>query len=134
MRKRKVVELLNEHAESLQDGQANGEALLARHPERQGALKGLFDLAERVRKTLAPVEPPPTFITDLKRLLIENAQHARLVARRERERRAVVIAASAGGAVYLLGLLALMVRSAVSIVGVVLALFGWRRLRGNNAR
>ena len=121
----KVIEALSKHAESLLSGSDSREALLDVHPKRRGPLAGLFDLAGRVRNALAPVEPPPDFVADLKRQLLENADRARAVTRRERNaRRAVVVAAGAGGTIYLLGLLAIIARSVISVVALISALTG----------
>ena len=129
MARDKIVELLSEHAEALQAGGDAGEELLAANPERQGMLAGLFAVAARVRAALAPVEPPPDFVTDLKRQLMANADRARAVTRRERtvQRRALVVAAGAGGAVYVLGLVALAVRSGLSLAGLLAAVIKRRR-------
>jgi hypothetical protein len=124
----KVIEALSKHAESLLSGSDSREDLLAAQPERRGLLDGLFDLAGRVRNALAPVEPPPDFVADLKRQLLENAERARAVTRRERTaRRAMVLAAGAGGTIYLLGLLAIIARSVLSVVALISALTGWGR-------
>jgi hypothetical protein len=123
----KVREALNKHAESLLAGSDSREALLEVHPRRRGRLAGLFDLAGRVRNALAaPVEPPPDFVADLKRQLMENAAYARAVTRHERtvRRRAVALAAGAGGTIYLLGLVTIVVRSALSVVALISALAG----------
>ncbi len=126
----KVIEALSKHAESLLSGSDSREALLDVHPKRRGRLAGLFDLAGRVRNALAaPVEPPPDFVADLKRQLLENAEHARAVTRRERvvRRRAVALAAGAGGTIYLLGLAAIILRAGLSLVALVSALVGRHR-------
>jgi hypothetical protein len=119
----KIIELLSQHADGLQAGGDAGEELLAANPEGRGALAGLFALAGRVRAALAPVEPPPDFVADLKRQLVADADRARAVTRRERtvQRRALVVAAGAGGAVYVLGLAALAVRASLSLAGFLAA-------------
>jgi hypothetical protein len=120
----KIADLLSQHAEALQAGGDPGDELLAANPERRGALAGLFALAGRVRAALAPVEPPPDFVADLKRQLVANADRARAVTRRERteQRRALVVAAGAGGAVYALGLVALALRAGLSLAALLAAL------------
>lgn len=130
----KIVELLSQHADALQAGGDADEELLAANPERRGALAGLFALAGRVRSALAPVEPPPDFVADLKRQLVANADRARAVTRRERavQRRALVVAAGAGGAVYLLGLVALALRAGLSLAGLLAAVI--RRRRGDSTQ
>jgi hypothetical protein len=132
MPKIRLADVLSEHADSLREGADQGEALLAAHPEGQGALAGLFALAGGVRAALAPVEPAPDFVAGLKEQLVANAERARAFTRRERteQRRAVVVAAGAGGLVYVLGLAALALRAGLALAGVVAALVGRRRRSG----
>ena len=129
MGKKEDVDILSMHADSLQAGADEGADLLAAHPDPHGALTGLFALAGRVRGALAPVEPAPDFVADLKRQLLQNAERARAFTRRERteRRRTVVVAAIAGGLVYVLGLAALALRAGLSLAGLITALLSRRR-------
>jgi hypothetical protein len=105
-----------------------GEAAPAAPSERRGLPASLFEIAGRLRSNLAPIEPPPAFVADLKRQLIANAGHARDVAQRKRkEKRQAVIAIGAGGAVYVLGLVAVALRAGLALAGLVATLARRRR-------
>jgi hypothetical protein len=133
MAKIKVADLLSNHADALRAGADEKEALLAVNPEGQGVLAGLFALAGRVRGALRPVDPAPGFVADLKQQLVANAERARDFARRERtvQRRALAVAAGAGGVVYVLGLAALALRAGLSLAAVVVAVMDRRRRSGS---
>ncbi|MBI3760240.1 MAG: hypothetical protein HY260_00020 [Chloroflexi bacterium] len=123
-------EMVDKRAEGLTEGADSGGDLPALQPERHGALEGLLILARRLRSAFAPLEPPPTFVADLKRQLLANAERVRAAARRrqERKQKAIVAAVGVGGFVYVMGLTAMGVRLILSFFGMLLGIIlGWRR-------
>ncbi len=77
-----ITEVLAEHAEQLnhqdelrQGASLSRERLLAGFPDRRGEVEPLLDVAERVKRTLKPVQPEPAFRARLHDGLMLAAHH-----------------------------------------------------------
>lgn len=70
MDKRRLKELLAEHADRLLEGVAGRPDC---SPEDEAELAALLNVAERVKSTLTPIEPAFTFEDELKRELLTTA-------------------------------------------------------------
>lgn len=105
-----LEEILAEHADALNRGEDETEALLARYPEARGRLESLLGLTQRLRSALVPVEPPASFIRELGESLSQAAVHSgRAVARRTRQT-VLIIAAVVGYLFSMVGLVVLLIR------------------------
>ncbi|HEX9923709.1 MAG TPA: hypothetical protein VGD99_13715 [Anaerolineae bacterium] len=71
MDKKRIKELLADHADRLVQGQGASQPELS--PEERQELDALLNVAERVKSTLTPVTPPDTFEQELKRHLLTTA-------------------------------------------------------------
>ena len=91
----------------------------------------LLGLARRVQAALAPVEPRPAFVSDLRAQLRGDAREARQTAERNRERRRkwIGLAAGLGGILYLLGLMTVSWRLSLAMLGLIAGLLGVRMAR-----
>jgi len=111
-----LAEILAEHADALNRGEDDTEALLARYPEARGGLEGLLGLTSRLRTALVPVEPPASFIRELGESLSQAAINSgRAVAHHTRQ--TVLIIMAVLGPV--IGLIALLLRRVHHRHGVV---------------
>lgn len=124
-----TVELPDETAEALKRGEAAGDNPPAAPVERHGALASLLNLARRLRSTFAPLEPPPTFVADLKSQLLASAERLRAAAqrRRERKQKAIVAAVGVGSLVYVMGLTVMGVRLLLSFLWMLVTFISGRR-------
>jgi len=132
MNETELVELLNAHAEGLKDGVDLTEELIAKKPdEDRGALTALLGLARRVPAALAPVEPRPAFVSDLRAQLRGDAREARQTAERNRARRRkwIGLAAGLGGILYFLGLMMVSWRLSLAMLSLIAGLLGARMAR-----
>lgn len=114
---RRIAELLSAQADRLNAGQ-RGAAAFPAGSEEDPSLVPLMELAERVQRTLAPVEPNPAFVGRLSRQLsMAMAEGSRAMSRRTR-RAVLIVAATLGSAV-----------SLASAVGVIVYLIRHRERR-----
>jgi hypothetical protein len=128
MKEEEVVELVNRHAEALNGGRDISRALLTTDAGRQEQLIGeLFDAAGRVNSALTPVAPRPAFVTQLKQKLIREARSAIEQEETLRKQQWLLVAAGLGGLIYAVAVLAVGVRSAMWMFGIVALIFGWRK-------
>lgn len=132
MGEHEAAEPLDEFDESL-----DAEAPVSEPRSSAGLRAELSELTHKVRATLRPLEPPPDFVSDLRRYLAENRQRARQVAERERaqDERRLWWAAGVGGALYLAGLAGIGVRALLSVAVALAVLLHLRQPRqpGNRA-
>lgn len=132
MNERDWVELLSAHAEGLKDGVDLTDELIAQKPaEDQRALTALLGLARRVRATLAPVEPRPGFVSNLRAQLRGEARETRRMAERNTalRRKWIGLAAGLGGIVYLVGLMMVSWRLSLALLSLIVGLLGGRVAR-----
>ncbi len=83
----------------------------------------LFDTAARVKAALTPAIPRPAFVAELKRRLMREAHEQQT----ERRQRWLFIAAGAGSLMYVLGVLALGLRTSLWLVSLVALILGWKK-------
>ncbi len=69
MKKRKIRDLLDRHAEVLILEVNEDESLLAQYPDDSEELKSLFQLARAIKAALVPVKTPESFKLELQRKL-----------------------------------------------------------------
>ena len=109
MRDRIVTDMLAAHADRLVGGQGEPARLPDASAERLASVERLMQLAERTQRTLAPVQPSPTFVHQLGRQLIVTTSASRKAVTRRTRSAILVIAAALGSAV-----------SIASAVGIVI--------------
>jgi len=109
MRDRIVTDMLAAHADRLVGGQGEPAVSLGASAEQLPSLDMLMQLAERTQRTLAPVQPSPTFVHQLGRQLIVTTSASRKAVTRRTRNAILVIAAALGSAV-----------SVASAVGIVI--------------
>lgn len=74
MNRKLLKDILAIHADQLaQDRQVNAEDYSELSPEDRQEIAPLLDVAERVKSTLKPVDPPRKFETNLKKELVTTA-------------------------------------------------------------
>jgi len=110
-KERRVTEILAAHAERLTNSSAPPVEL---SPGEAAYVGPLMEIAERLKETLVPVEPPAAFVRSLGRELVEAARRRHAAA--QRFRRGILIGAAALG-------------SALSVAGVVTLVLLRRRTR-----
>jgi hypothetical protein len=113
------IELVNQHAEDLNRGQALGFEIA----DPDSETNQLLTVAQRVKSALRPVTPNGTFVRDLKAQLINEARKVEA----ERQQHWLVLAAGLGGLVYGLGVLAVGYRTSLFIFGLVAVAAGWKK-------
>ncbi len=123
MSDRIVTDMLAAHADRLVGGRDDLAVSLGAGAEQLASLEMLMQLAERTQRTLAPVQPSPTFVHQLgKQLIVTTSASRKAVTRRTRSA-ILVIAAALGSAV-----------SIASAVGIVIYVFRHRgRVRPGQA-
>jgi hypothetical protein len=124
MKRTKLIELLDLHAQGMKDDESP-EAMWA----RAGAVEdvtahSLLRLAQRVRAALRPVEPRPEFVA---RLQAQLKIQARAVPTPGRDDRRLVW--EVGRWFYFAGVVLVAWRIVISIVSVIAALLTWRAAR-----
>src|SRR4051812_6208579 len=118
MEQRRQLEVLSLHADRLREEIDLAPELLAQVPaDERGSLAGLMSLAGRVGRALAPVEPRPAFVRQLKTQLVEALPGvlADAGAREGRRRELVWTVAGVGGVLSVLGLGFLTFRAAAAL-------------------
>ncbi len=135
MTENELVDMLSVHADHLKDGVDLTTELVAEKPaDDRRALEALLALARRVRAALAPVEPRPAFVSDLKAQLGVRARKMRLAARQTKEirkRQLIWAAAGLGGMIYLVGLMLVGWRLTLALVSLIAGLLGGRMARAS---
>lgn len=109
-----MIELLNTHAERLQEGRGRpGKQYARMFPEYAAALGPLMDLAERVNDALQPVQPSAGFRRALRDELVAAARlrHAWPETSRSWQGRRLMLAAAGGAAVTAAGIAAWVLRN-----------------------
>jgi hypothetical protein len=109
MRDRIVTDMLAAHADRLVGGRDDLAVSPGASAEQLASLERLMQLAERTQRTLAPVQPSPTFVHQLGRQLIVTTSASRKAVTRRTRSAILVIAAALGSAV-----------SIASAVGIVI--------------
>lgn len=109
MRDRIVTDMLAAHADRLVGGRDEPAVSPGVSAEQLASLEALMQLAERTQRTLAPVQPSPTFVHQLGRQLIVTTAASRKAVTRRTRSAILVIAAALGSAV-----------SIASAVGIVI--------------
>jgi len=135
IKRSELVDVLEEHADSLMHGTDNADELLEQHPEANDpALDRLFALGRgtyRILSSTTHVEPSSDFVTGLKTKLMEEKLYHDASAERWEGRKAW--ASDQNGAlgtlVSLLALLALVVHIVGTVVLVVAFIIGIGRSR-----
>jgi hypothetical protein len=116
MKDRRADEILSAHTEAL-FGHPEEFWQTDMTDEEQDELASLFTLAEQLRQSLPPVQPPAAFAHSLGKELAGSAQHQ--IAAAKRMRRSVLIGAATIGSLV----------SIASLVGVVLYIISRLRAR-----
>ncbi|HEY77092.1 MAG TPA: hypothetical protein G4O00_13120 [Thermoflexia bacterium] len=106
MEERRAAELLAAHADRLNDPSVTAPEPT---PEEMAYLTPLMEIAERLKETLVPVEPPATFVRSLRRELVDAARR-RQSATQRLHRGLVIGAAALGSVLSLAGVVALILR------------------------
>jgi hypothetical protein len=128
-RRRRLTELLNEHADRLTSGAESEQELLAQHPEETDVLAGLVSLSRRLYETLVPVEPSSQFVSNLKTAITDETDAQASMVERWRTRRVRLAQHSSmlGRVVSVVAVIALVTRLVASIVMIVALLVSRRR-------
>jgi hypothetical protein len=124
--KNHVTEILNRHTDALLAG--DGEAathLETAHPEGTS----LFKTAERLKSALTPIKsiaPRAEFVSKIKRQLVHEANilQTEEAARKESW---LWLAVGLGGLAYAAGVMAMSLKSALWVLGLVALATGWRK-------
>lgn len=104
------------------------EALNEKAPQDYAALiQSLRRVTERLKRSLVPVQPRGRFIAHLRSKLMREAHALAEQQRAQQKERLFWVAVGIGSLIYIAGLLAMGVRSAIWLLGAVAALIGWRR-------
>jgi hypothetical protein len=74
MKKRELATILAAHADALMLGNDTADQFLADYPEAAAELRPLFRLAAAVHSVLVPVKAPVTFVTRLRRELMDYSR------------------------------------------------------------
>ena len=135
MTEKELVDVLSLHADNLKEGVDLAAELVAEKPvEERRALEALLALARRVQAALAPVEPRPAFVSDLKMRLGVSVREARLAARQKtetRKRQLIWAAAGLGGIIYVVGLILVGWRLTLALATLIAGLLGGRMARAS---
>jgi hypothetical protein len=137
MNQTELMELLNAHAEGLRDGVDLTEELIAKKPdEDQRTLMTLLRLARRVQAALAPVEPRPAFVSDLRAQLQGNIRNPHRVTKQSREirRKWLGLAAGLAAIIYVMGLFMVNWRLSLTMLSLIAGFLGGRVARPSAPR
>ncbi|MBM4423971.1 MAG: hypothetical protein FJ030_11345 [Chloroflexi bacterium] len=127
MKETEVTELVNRHTEALIGGRDDSRELLAAHAGPQEKVIGeLLDVAGRVKSALRPIAPRAAFVGELKHKLMREAR-AEVERRTGARQNWILLAAGLGGIVYAIGVLAVGIRSATWLFGVIALILGWKK-------
>ena len=116
MKENRMTEALAAHADELL-GQPGTAQPVDTTGEEYGQVAPLFQLAERLRRNMQPVQPSAIFVRSLGKELAASAQHQ--VALAKRTRRGVLIGAAAVGSLV----------SIASVVGAIVFVVARMRAR-----
>lgn len=110
MKKKELIELLNDHAEALNMGRSRSQILAEHQMEYDGELASLFQLAEEVKDALVPV-PIPAFRENLRRRL-ESYEPSKVTigSSTTGRKQKLIIFAMAGSTLSVVGLLVVLLR------------------------
>jgi len=119
MNEKDTIELVNRHAEALNQGKGLGYELA--EPDR--AVGQLLIVASRVKSVLKPVRPRPSFVRDLKQQLMQEARTQQA----QRSQLWIMLAAGLGGLVYAVSVLAFGYRTSTWVLGLITVALGWKK-------
>jgi hypothetical protein len=120
MKESDVIELVNRHADALNEGRGFNRSAAAR---RAG---DLLDVAHRVHATLKPLAPRAAFVKELKHKLIGEAR-AQLQPGLTDRQHWLLWAAGLGGLLYLGSVMVVGVKASLWVVGILATLLGWKK-------
>ena len=119
MNEKGTIELVNRHAETLNQGQGLGYELA----ESDRAARQLLTVASRVKTVLQPVTPRPAFVRDLKQQLLQEVR----TQQSQRGQLWIMLAAGLGGLVYAVSVLAVGYRTSTWVLGLIPIALGWKK-------
>lgn len=126
MNESEVVELVNRHADALNEGLGLNHEVAAHRGEEARLLGELFDVAHRVHATLKPLAPRATFVKELKHKLLSEARAQMHHGMGDRQHW-LLLAASLGGLVYVGSVMVLGVKSSLWVLSIIATLLGWKK-------
>jgi hypothetical protein len=110
MRKRKMRELLDQHARALMLGIKEDDVLLAQYPEDSEELKSLFQLAGAIKAALVPVKAPESFKLELREELLSIPPDEILIDDTNSKQKRWLVVAAAGSVISVLGIVVIVLR------------------------
>jgi hypothetical protein len=110
MRKRKIRDLLDQHAKVLILGVNEDESLLAQYPDDSEELKSFFQLARAIRAALVPLKTPESFRLELQRKLRSLAPTEIIINDSTIKQRRWLVVAAAGSTLSVLGIMLYILR------------------------
>jgi hypothetical protein len=119
MNEKDTIELVNRHADALNQGKGLGFELA----ESDRAVSQLFTVASRVKTALQPMTPRPAFVRELKQQLIQEVRNQRS----QRNQNWIMLAAGFGGLVYAASILAVGYRASTWVLGLIMVALGWKK-------
>lgn len=110
MKKRKIRDLLDQHAKVLILGVNEDESLLAQYPDDSEELKSFFQLARAIRAALVPLKTPESFRLELQRKLRSLAPTEIIINDSTIKQRRWLVVAAAGSTLSVLGIMLYILR------------------------
>lgn len=112
MKKRKMRDLLDQHAKALILGVKEDESLLAQYPDDSDSeeLNSLFQLAGAIKAALVPVKTPESFRLELKRELRSVTPAETTIEDTSIKQKRWLVVAAAGSIISLLGIILFILR------------------------
>ena len=110
MKKRKMRDLLDQHAKALILGVKEDKSLLAQYPEDSEELASLFQLAGTIKAALVPVKSPESFRLELKRELRSVTPAETTIEDTSIKQKRWLVVAAAGSIISLLGIILYVLR------------------------
>lgn len=103
------------YADDLNRGGGDREFYLRQIPDQCTEPEVLLQLTERIRQTLVPVQPSPTFVKDLARQLAVNDNGMAKLSIQDHWREIFIGVAAVGSALSVIGLVAYLLRNRMQV-------------------
>ena len=110
MKKRKMRELLDQHARAMMLGTREDESLLAQNPDDSEELNSLFQLARSIKGALVPVKASESFKLELKQELGSISPDEFAIDDSTNKQKRWLVVAAAGSAISVLGIVLYVLR------------------------
>jgi hypothetical protein len=133
MKDSEVIELVNRHAEALNEGRGLNREVAAQRGLEARLVGELFDVAHRVHASLKPLAPRAAFVKTLKQSLLGEAR-TQLAPEAADRQHWLLLAAGLGGLIYLGSAMVLGVKASLWVLGILATLLGWKKGQAGRRR